>query len=250
MSKKRILERDFSRIDGYLDRLLNKVFKDVDRDTVPNIEKRKMIYDYLVENNDYDFELLNQILKMERRYPVEEIYSILEGMENNGRGNGVCNAFSYTYKLLLEKCGISSVLIIGTLEESDVSDLEQTGIDKDNIKKSNDGKYLIDHMFILVQNDDGAFSFDDPTCAILHREEGINYFNYDEYGCRYRNQINMHGFPADFMNAIVGREESPIEDRMLEQKLDSGSLDGLLELPNNIATYSENNRDGHENQNR
>lgn len=250
MSGKRILETDFSKIDGYLDRLLNRIFKDVDRNALSNVGKRKMIYDYLVNNNDYDFELLNQILEPEKRYPVEEIYSILEGMENNGRGIGVCNAFSYTYKLLLEKCGISSVLMICTLEESDVSDLEQAGVKKDKIKKSTDGKYLIDHMFILVQNDDGTFSFDDPTCAILHRKEGINYFNYDENGCRFRNQINIQGFPADFMNAIVGREESPIEDRMLQQKLDSGRLDGLLDLPDNIVIYSENNREGQQNQNR
>lgn len=243
MIEKRAFESNFSNINGLLDGLIDNIFNGIDIDSMSNLEKRKRIYDYLVDNNDYDFELLNEILAGKRRYPAEEIYSILEGMEKTGRGKGVCNAFSYVYKLLLEKCKTPSMLIIGKIRLDDISELEQAGIEIKNIKRDSSNRYLIGHMFILVQNKDGSFSFDDPTCAILNREKGVNYFNYDKLGCAYRNQIELQGFSTDYIEAVIGRNNPPISDKIMSQKYDSGRFDGLLRLPDSIVSYIEEKDD-------
>ena len=247
MNNKRMIEHDFNNINIHLERILNEVFKDKDRDSLTNLEKRKLIFDYLVNNNDYDFNLLNDILSSGKRYPAEEIYSILEGMEK-GRGIGVCNAFSYIYKLLLEKCGIPSMLMLCELRENDISELEQKGLIRSLVKRGQDGKFIIDHMFILVQNDNGTYSFDDPTCAILDRDKGINYFNYDLRGCVYRNQYDMKGFPSDFIEAIIGRNNPPEADREMSRRYDSSRTDGFLNLPDNIEIFVDREGDKSKNE--
>lgn len=248
MRENRLIESDFSYMDGLVNNTMQKIFNGADMNTMSDLEKRKRIYDFLVKNNNYDFNLLNDILASNPRYPAEEIYSILEGIENTGRGEGVCNAFSYVYKLLLEKCNIPSMLIIGKLKERDVSGLVQAGIKQENIKRDSSGNYLIDHMFILVQNEDGSFSFDDPTCAILNKDKGINFFNYDKLGCMYRNQVDMKGFPTDYFECIIGRNNQTEADKEMSRKYDKGDPNGFLNLPDNIAIYNDrkDNRDEHE----
>lgn len=235
-------------INKILDQRIKEIFSQKDLNTISDFEKRRAIYLYLVNNNDYDFKLLNDILNRQPRYYAEEVLAPLKEKrcEANQREKGVCNGISYAYKLLLEKVGIRSMLVFGNIKCDDVELLKKEGVDTRNVNYNN-GAYFVEHMFILVENNDGTFSFDDPTCEILHRNEGISYFNYDELGLKYRNQVDVQGVPSDILDYIVERNCTQ-SDAEMNSTYKSPSSNGMLALPKNIQRFiPQQNRENHEN---
>lgn len=226
-------------INKILNEKVEEIFNQKDFDTISDFEKRRTIYLYLVNNNDYDFKLLNDILNKQRRYYAEEVLAPLKGKngQTNERGKGVCNGISYAYKLLLEQVGIKSMLVFGNIKCNDVEFLKKEGVDTRNVNYNN-GAYFVEHMFILVENSDGTFSFDDPTCEILHRNEGVSYFNYDDIGCKYRNQVNIEGVPSDILDYIIERNCTK-DDSEINSIYKSPSGNGMLALPKNIQKFEQ-----------
>lgn len=89
-----------SDIDSILKVNLERSFQNKSFNILTNLERRKCIFEYLVHNNEYDYELLNSIYTGDKRIFADEILSVLN-LENKNKG--VCNSFSYAYKLLLDK---------------------------------------------------------------------------------------------------------------------------------------------------
>ena len=90
-------------IDAILTNIYNDIFKNVNTEILSKYEKRKMIYDYIVENRQYDFVYFEGILKGKRDGTGQtEFYQALT------TNRGICNSLSQLYKVLLEKIDIFS----------------------------------------------------------------------------------------------------------------------------------------------
>lgn len=231
------MEENKDEFDMTLDKKISEIFKESNYTQFSKFQRRKMIFDYLVDNLEYDFELLTEIYDYKPRDYKSEIMSGLnEGKKNEeGKGLAVCNGISYGYKLLLEKVGIESLLIASNIEVDNPDSLGN--LDVEHITKSENGKYKLGHMFILVKNEDGTFSFDDPTCNILHRNEGINWFNYELSECAEKKQVDIKGMSSELLYYFVGREK-PESDKRLESRLAEDDS-GFINLPQNIKSYKE-----------
>ena len=235
------MEDNKREFDEVLDRKISEIFKNSDYTHFSMFKRRKMIYDYLVNNLEYDYGLLTEIYDYKQHNYKSEIMSGLnEGKKNeNNKGLAVCNGISYAYKLLLERVGIESILIASNIEVDDAKLLENLNIN--HIRKDENGKYKLGHMFILVKNEDGTFSFDDPTCDIMHKDENINWFNYELSECAEKHQVDLRGFGADILYYFVGRRKSEADERL--EKEFPGKEYGFLSLPKNIKSYKENEID-------
>ena len=231
---------DKMEFDEVLNKKILEIFKDIDYNKLSNFRKRKMIYDYLVNNLEYDYVLLSEIYDYKpRNYKAEIMSGLNEGKKNkDNKGLAVCNGISYAYKLLLERVGIESILIASNIEVDDVNSLKN--IDINHVKKGENGKFKLGHMFILVKNEDGTFSFDDPTCDIMHKDEKMNWFNYELEQCAEKSQVDIQGFGSDLLYYFVGREK-PKTDILLEKEF-QGIEEGFLGLPKNIKSYKEQNK--------
>lgn len=234
------MEDNTNEFDEILDKKISEIFKDSDYNQFSMFKRRKMIYDYLVDNLEYDYGLLTEIYDYKpRNYKSEIMSGLNEGKKSeNNKGLAVCNGISYAYKLLLEKVGIESILIASNIEVDDEKTLEN--LDINHIRKGENGKYKLGHMFILVKNEDGSFSFDDPTCDIMHKGEDINWFNYELNECAEKGQVDVQGFGADLLYYFVDKEK-PETDKRLEREF-PGKEDGFLSLPENIKSYDENEK--------
>ena len=196
-------------ISNSLDEMLYKIFLNNNIDELSNFEKRKLIFDYIVNNIDYDYKLLdiikhntkvrnNKTKNFIPRYIIEEIPKLIKNKI------GVCNAISQVYKLLLEKVGIYSMCIIC------------------------DDTTNIPHQLVLVKSDD-SYSFDDPTSIIVKRGTTKEFFNYDLQSAKENKQKNFIGLPSEYVYCIVGRIEEGEEEK---------TDDGFLKLPTNIKRFN------------
>lgn len=218
-----------------MDKILEEKILEIFNKSVPsdNLEKRKMIFDNLVNNNEYDYDVLRDIINCTDARQGASV--IIDPLKN---GKGVCNGISYAYKMLLEKVGINSMIVYCELKnnQNEIQDILSYGIDKNKIEKDGKGNYLIGHMLTLVENDDGSFSFDDPTCALFNKENKKTYFNYDLEMAQKHHQINFLGMPADILDFYVGREQTKKDEEMIK-KYQTDSV--YLSLPSKIQKYQK-----------
>lgn len=193
---------NYKEISNKLDYEISKIFQSYNLDTLSQFEKRKIIFDYCVNEIKYDKQKLLEI-KFQKTNPYFKIernpYFELESVINNKIG--ICNAISQYYKLLLEKVSIYSCCI-------------NCIIYHDNEK--------LGHQLNLVYNSDKTFSFDDVTLAILEKED--NYFNFDmndaknkkeKYGIEpiYDNNKWMI-LNEEYINLIIGRNKEEIKNEL------------------------------------
>lgn len=187
--------------------LINKIFYNYDINDLSYYEKRKMIFEYLIENLSYDYQLLEEIKNAKinkigiSRNPIKELNSVIDSKK------GICNAISQYYKLLLEIVGIKSYCVIC------------------------DDATEVNHQLNLVyDSDNDSYSFDDITSVIVGRGTIEDYFDYD---LQFANSINQGNknimndqsfvvLPEDYINYLVNREISLSET--------------LERLPNNISS--------------
>lgn len=193
-------------IDNMLNETFEQIFLDYDMTTMSKYEKRKRIYEYLVNKKVYNEEYFSKILenynerdpkKRFSRNPMEEF---LEPLISN---NGICNGFSQIYKLLLEKVGVYSLCINCMIKL---------------------GNQFVGHQLNLVYDDEAKdFSFDDVTFGII-KKETEEYFDYDNPN----NKEEMQGCAPLYDNVkwmII--EDSLIFFYAKRQK-------NIIEKPNNI----------------
>ena len=209
-----------------------RIFKNRDFRKLSNFKRIKYIFDYLVKNSEYDFSLLNNIYSGETRQYADEILSVLSP-ETEKRG--VCNSFSYVYKILLDKLNIPCMLVLCEVTEKSVDNLKEKGVNTSTsmLKQDVSGMYLIPHMLLLVQNDDKTFSFDDITYAIFNKgtEKQKDYFNYDYQMAQKNQQINLEGFDTDMLRFMVTNSKDTQNDEVLRKKYAKSNDPGFLRIP-------------------
>lgn len=204
-----------------LDDMLNKIFNNTDFNSMTNFEKRKRIFDYMVNNVKYDYQLLEDIkfneklrknnfsnqndTKFKKRNLTNEVLNVVT------KNKGICSSISQIYKMLLDRVNIESICFI-----------------------CNDSTE-IPHQLVLVKEED-ICSFDDITSVIVNRGSKEDFFDYDLEDAINYHQTDMFGLPSELVYAIVGRDYSN-----KREKLDNN---GFVILPSNIKKYQSNNELG------
>lgn len=180
-------------VQDNLTKTINIIFNGYDISNLSYYEKRKMIFEYLTNTLNYDYDLLNQIKNFEInkskiiRDPIKELNSVI----NNNIG--ICNAISQYYKLLLEVVGIKSYCVI-----------------------CDDGTEVNHQLNLVYDSDNDSYSFDDITSVIVGRGTTEDYYDYDLQFAHSVNQgnkniMNDQSFvvlPEDYINYLVNREIS------------------------------------------
>lgn len=180
-------------VQDNLAKTINIIFNGYDISNLSYYEKRKMIFEYLTNTLNYDYDLLNQIKNFEInkskiiRDPIKELNSVI----NNNVG--ICNAISQYYKLLLEVVGIKSYCVI-----------------------CDDGTEVNHQLNLVYDSDNDSYSFDDITSVIVGRGTTEDYYDYDLQFAHSVNQgnkniMNDQSFvvlPEDYINYLVNREIS------------------------------------------
>lgn len=148
-------------IDNMLNATIEQIFLDYDMTTMSKYEKRKKIYEYLVNKKAYNEEYFSKILKNYNEKDPKKIFTrnlMEEFLEPLVSNKGICNGFSQIYKLLLEKVGIYSICVNCMIKH---------------------GNQFVGHQLNLVYADEtNNFSFDDITFGIIKRTTE-EYFDYD-----------------------------------------------------------------------
>lgn len=143
-------------VNKRIDDLYSSIFENYNLFEMSAMQKREIIFDYIVNNIKYDFELLTRIknaincrnFKLCPRSNHNEFSDVLYN------SIGICNTITQFYMLLLEKAGIYAQQIC-----------------------SSDGSEVV-HAYAIVQSSTGYFSFDDPTSVIVKRGSKDDFFNY------------------------------------------------------------------------
>jgi len=198
---------NWNEIETKLDGTLDTIFYDYDINDLSFYEKRKVIFEYLTNNLEYDYDLLEKIRDFNVngvrvvRDPAGELNSVINSKK------GICNAISQYYKLLLEKVGVKSYCVI-----------------------CDDGTDVKHQLNLVYDSDNDSYSFDDVTSVVVKRGIASDYFDYD---LEFASSINQGGkvvmgnrnyviLPEDYVNYLVGRKSS--------------FTDTLVDLPNNIVS--------------
>lgn len=184
---------NWSTVKTKLLELDKEIFKGIDKTKLNDYEKRKLIYNYLCNNLQYDFQYLNIIIAISQkkivreRNPYKEIESVLFDKK------GVCNGIAQVYRLLLEENGIYSLCVIC------------------------DNNMEVPHQLNLVYDKEhNTYSFDDITSVIVGIDKIDKLFDYDkEYaqtigqGTKKLVENEEWTFlPAYYLDFLVGRESN------------------------------------------
>lgn len=207
-----------------------KIFQNYDISSLSDREKRKIIFDYLVDNSTYDYELLNRIRSRKQRNSEEELETYAETRHS------VCNAIAEFYKMLLSYNNIYSICIVCIQESQNMP-----------------GGH---HMLNLVYDEQtNSYSFDDITMTIIERDylkekygdlvgfDHDKYFNYDlntanQYGQGNKKPYNFTD--GNYYLVNFGLMCPFFEKRSLEEYRKYGieaPYKTDIKLPNNISSF-------------
>ena len=204
---------DWKYIQDNLKETINMIFNDYNINDLSFYEKRNIIFEYLVNDLKYDYDLLEQIMDFKinktkvTRNPIKELYSVM----NNKIG--ICNAISQYYKLLLEIVGIKAYCVI-----------------------CDDGTEVKHQLNLVYDEASDLYSFDDVTSVIVGRGTTTDFFDYDLVFANSINQgnrdlMNNQKFfivPEEHINYLVNREISLTEN--------------LDKLPDNIMSVKNKSK--------
>lgn len=204
---------DWKYIQDNLKETINMIFNDYNINDLSFYEKINIIFEYLVNDLKYDYDLLEQIMDFKinktkvTRNPIKELYSVM----NNKIG--ICNAISQYYKLLLEIVGIKAYCVI-----------------------CDDGTEVKHQLNLVYDEASDLYSFDDVTSVIVGRGTTTDFFDYDlvfansiNQGNRYlMNNQKFFIVPEEHINYLVNREISLTEN--------------LDKLPDNIMSVKNKSK--------
>jgi len=219
-------------IDNLLNNMINIIFQKENIEELSKLKKRKKIYDYLVNNKEYDYELFEGIFNNYHETDRKKITSrnlpqeFIEPLITN---KGICNGFAQVYKLLLEKIGIYSMCINCAIEYKN----EYVG-----------------HQLNIVYNDEtDTYSFDDITFGIQNNST-YDYFNYDnpeEKGqgigpiTKYNSKdIKWAVMSEGMINWYAKRDHSPVEPPTRLKPLFNSPQEMLIENRDDLIKYGVN----------
>lgn len=237
-----IIGKEWVDISKQLDIVIDKIFPNEDWKNGKNLyEKRKKVFDYLKNKVKHDNYLFNKIQKGKAtRNMTKEMFSVIENQV------GISNGIAQAYKLLLDRIGIYSMVVfcsvnygkdnVGSLIKFIENPNDMKAVKKFLNETDKKGINVDDHMFNLVQNVDGTFSFDDVTFAVVSKEKANKFFDYDIIKAYELGQNKIKGMPSVILNMNIGKDQILMEERIAEAKLDK---DSLVLLPKNIKIQGE-----------
>lgn len=207
-------------VNRELDKVYKKIFKNININSLDYYTKRKMIFEYLCTNIQYDYDLLEKIkLKNEKSDYIlkRDHYLEIESVLKNSKG--VCNAISQIYKLLLEKVGIYCMCVI-----------------------CDDGTNIKHQLNLVYDEESDSFSFDDITSVIVNRGNSNLYFDYDMEDANNYNQglrpifknINWAYLPTGYIYSIVEKKSSTLLQSNIEDS-------NPFSIPENIVSLKKRN---------
>ena len=200
-----------SSLENQLSQEIKTIFEFYDMDSLTSFEKREIIFNYLTENIEYDYDFLDRIREREinkenatlRRDPAQELLDVIYYKE------GVCNGISQYYKLLLEQVGIKSFCVI-----------------------CDDGTEVNHQLNLVYEETSRTYSFDDVTSVLVGRGTKSDFFDYDVAQAKKLNQGNkavFHGenffpLPETYVDYLIGR---------------SKVISPMIKMPENITPYKK-----------
>lgn len=198
-------------IQNELNILIQKIFNEYDIKELTNLEKRKIIFDYLTDTISYDYKQLERI-KNKTKQPSQKIFinKYLEFYKVLKSKKGVCNTISQVYKMLLEFVNIYAICVI-----------------------CDDGRKVKHQLNLVYDDNSDCYSFDDVTSAIINKEKKEEFFNYDiekanKLGQGKKNIINDEKWvvlPTSYVYSYLGRRNVNLDKYDIE-----------IKLPENIRT--------------
>ena len=197
---------------------IENIFKGVDVNSLSFINKRKMIYDYMVNNFTIDTYLADSI-KYARSTGVRNFYHHANELKRTAFDHqGLSFGLSVYYKFLLEEVGIGSYYV--------------------SYKKDND-KFGLNLIFqeknkndiIFDDEDNDQYYFDDVYLGILNKNTE-KYFNYNI------DTANKYGQGVDYLNNSMHwfiTDESYICRCLFEVKKSFSKINTSLKTNSNNA---------------
>ena len=216
-------------IDQLFNDLIEKIFKEEDINKLSKFEMRKIIYNYLVNNKQYDHEYMEGIYSNYHNRTNKNKFSrnlMQEFMHPLITEKGVCNGFTQIYKVLLEKIGVYAMCLNCAVEFNN----EYVG-----------------HQLNLVYDDEfDAYSFDDITFGIQNNttEEYFNYENPEEkiQGIGPITTFNLKKIKwtvlgDEYINIYMKRDSSPIKRPQKLNELFNRPTNMLIEDRKELLKY-------------
>lgn len=137
-------------INNHLNSISSEIFDGHDKRVLTSLQKRYMIFNYLVNNYEFDWTSYNYKCYFNKKIlPHDSMYRLITERK------GLCSSLTPFYKFLLERENIPSICCYCNLD-----DLENQ------------------HMILLVK-DENNWSFDDVSGAIIGEDPIENLFGYD-----------------------------------------------------------------------
>lgn len=199
--------------DELINNMLSDIFKDVDFRTLDKYQKSFLIYNYLTTNINFNQKLWIAIQQWQQTgtnppydvsHPEKQILDVLTNYE------GSSSAIAQVYKMLLEKVGVTSLVVIGS-DEGD------------------------SHQFNLIKRGEN-WSFDDATLGILKADRKIDYFDYDDLKSKKQKAVGI--YPVDTFDYIY---DKPFLREQLHFKINPRT--GFYSIPTNIKATGFNKED-------
>ena len=216
---------------------LKKIFSEYIVDTLSNYEKRKIIYNYVVNNFKYDnylFEKYKYIFENNIRNGKHFASEVEDTMRNH---KGISHNLSIYYKFLLEAAGIPAYYVTYHDENDFIYGLNL--VYDGELPDPNAKRFLFNN----VSYDD--FSFDDVTLGIKNKNSK-DFFAYDIRKAEKYGQGTVHIKSGYFWNII---DEPYFYIYIFENKRPKPKtkiVEYLISLRSNADTFLNNNRIAHD----
>ena len=207
MNKKDVME--MPSLENKLSQDIETIFEFYDMSLLSSYEKREIIFNYLTESIEYDYDFLERIREREinkenvnlSRNPAQELLDVIYYKK------GVCNGVSQYYKLLLEQVGIKSFCVI-----------------------CDDGTEVNHQLNLVYEEKTDSYSFDDVTSVIVGRGTKSDFFDYDVEHANKMDQgkkaffhgENFYLLPETYVDYLIGR---------------SKVISPMIKMPDNVSSY-------------
>ena len=144
------------------------IFKNYNINELNDMQRRKLIFDYIYNNVSYNKELFKRITAYKlgfsekpKRNTPQELYDVVF------KHIGVCSSISQYYKFLLDEVNVQSYYTVCSLDIN----LADYGFE--------DTYQSVNHALNVIYDvDTDTYSFDDLTLAIINKDVN-NYFAFD-----------------------------------------------------------------------
>ena len=198
-------------LENKLSQDIETIFEFYDMSSLSSYYKIEIIFNYLTESIEYDYDFLERIREREinkenvnlSRNPAQELLDVIYYKK------GVCNGISQYYKLLLEQVGIKSFCVI-----------------------CDDGTEVNHQLNLVYEEKTDSYSFDDVTSVIVGRGTKSDFFDYDVEHANKMDQGKkafFHGenfflLPETYVDYLIGR---------------SKVISPMIKMPDNVSSYKK-----------